>query len=185
MERSLDLFRARGDRWGEAMALVTARAGRAAARSSCGCAATASRRASRWPSATATTLGGDDRARTTSAGRGSCWRSRRGARPTSPLSVALSRWLGHVEGVAYGLEGLVAVAALAGDAERAGRLAGAPALRERTGLHNGPTFTFHQLFLDADAGTRAPIRGAFDAAVDGGTGPLGGAVRVRGGPGPG
>jgi hypothetical protein len=44
---------------------------------------------------------------------------------------------------------MVAVAALAHDDERAGMLAGAAqALRERSGLHNGPTFTFHQRYLD-------------------------------------
>jgi hypothetical protein len=65
------------------------------------------------------------------------------------LSVTISASLGHAEGIAYGLEGLVAVAALAGDAERAGRLAGAArALRERSGTHNGPMFTFHQKYLD-------------------------------------
>jgi hypothetical protein len=71
------------------------------------------------------------------------------ARKDFALSVTLSTSLGHIEGIAYGLEGLAAVAALAGDVERAGRLAGAArALRERSGTHNGPTFTFHQRYLD-------------------------------------
>ncbi len=72
-----------------------------------------------------------------------------GARADFTLSVTVSASIGHVEGLAYGLEGMVAVAAQSGDAERAGRLAGAArALRERSGLHNGPMFTFHQAYLD-------------------------------------
>ncbi|WP_426515092.1 DUF4062 domain-containing protein [Diaminobutyricibacter sp. McL0618] len=71
------------------------------------------------------------------------------ARADFALSVKVSASLGHVEGLAYGLEGMVAVAALSGDVERAGRLAGAArALRERSGLHNGPMFTFHQAYVD-------------------------------------
>jgi hypothetical protein len=63
--------------------------------------------------------------------------------------VIQSARLGHVEGVAYGLEGMVAVAALAGQVERAGRLTGAArTLRERSGLHNAPAFTFHQAYVD-------------------------------------
>ncbi|MDN4614612.1 DUF4062 domain-containing protein [Leifsonia sp. F6_8S_P_1B] len=64
-------------------------------------------------------------------------------------SVTVSATLGHTEGIAYGLEGLVAVAALTGDPVRAGRLAGAAqALRERSGTHNGPIFTFHQKYVE-------------------------------------
>lgn len=71
------------------------------------------------------------------------------ARSDFALSVTISAAVGHPEGIAYGLEGMVAVAALSGDPTRAGRLAGASqALRERSGLHNGPTFTFHRRYLD-------------------------------------
>jgi hypothetical protein len=76
----------------------------------------------------------------------------------------VSAGIGHVEGLAYGLEGMVAVAAATGDVPRAGRLAGAArALRERSGLHNGPMFTFHQAYLDrlVAAGTG----GELDAAI--------------------
>lgn len=88
----------------------------------------------------------------------------REARDDFVLSVRLSVGLGHAEGLAYGLEGIVAVAAVSGEVERAGRLAGASReLRERSGLHNGPTFTFHQFYLDqlreAGAGDR------LDAAI--------------------
>jgi hypothetical protein len=61
----------------------------------------------------------------------------------------LSARLGHAEGIAYGLEGLVAVAALTGDPRRTGLLLGAAtALRERTGLYNAAAFTFYQPYLD-------------------------------------
>ena len=67
-------------------------------------------------------------------------------------SLANSARLGHDEGVAYALEGLVAIAASRGEVDRAGRLAGAAqALREHTGLYNAPTFSFHEQLL-------APIR---------------------------
>ncbi|KQX07971.1 MULTISPECIES: DUF4062 domain-containing protein [unclassified Leifsonia] len=79
------------------------------------------------------------------------------ARHCFERSLAVSAGLGHDEGVAYGLEGLVAIAAAARDIDRAGRLAGAARiLRERSGLYNAPTFSFHEAYL-------APIR-ASDAA---------------------
>ncbi|MCU1417054.1 MAG: putative ATPase, partial [Schumannella sp.] len=78
--------------------------------------------------------------------------------------VVKSASLGHVEGVAYGLEGLVAVAAVAGDVERTGRLAGAArALRERSGMHDAMTFTFHQAYVDQLAASGASE--ALDAAI--------------------
>ena len=53
--------------------------------------------------------------------------------------------LGHVEGIAYGLEGLVAVAAVANDVELAGTLLGAAeSLRRQSGTYNSPTFSFHR-----------------------------------------
>jgi predicted ATPase len=78
-------------------------------------------------------------------------------------NLRLSARLGHDDGVAYGLEGLVAVAASAGDAERAGTLLGAAeALREQTGLYNAPTFSFHLLTLDRvlDDGARTRLEAA-------------------------
>ncbi|ONI61078.1 hypothetical protein ALI44B_11300 [Leifsonia sp. ALI-44-B] len=60
-------------------------------------------------------------------------------------SLSASALVGHTEGMAYGLEGAVAVAAADGDIERTGLLLGASeALRERSGLYNVPTFSFHQ-----------------------------------------
>ena len=50
--------------------------------------------------------------------------------------------MGHDEGVAYGLEGLVAIRAAQGDAERPGCCSGAAErLRRRTGLVNAAGFT--------------------------------------------
>jgi hypothetical protein len=78
--------------------------------------------------------------------------------------VIQSASLGHVEGVAYGLEGLVAVAAVAGDVERTGRLAGAArALRERSGMHDARAFTFHQAYVDQLAASGA--KEALEAAI--------------------
>jgi predicted ATPase len=78
-------------------------------------------------------------------------------------SLALSNGLGHDEGVAYGLEGLVAVAAAAGDARRAGELLGAAeVLRERTGLYNAPSFSFFGPFIESFSA--GPLAGEFAAA---------------------
>ena len=63
--------------------------------------------------------------------------------------LANSARLGHDEGVAYGLEGLVAIAASAGEYHRAGELFGASqSLREQAGINNAPTFSFHQQYID-------------------------------------
>ncbi|CAI9390544.1 hypothetical protein MICABA_01494 [Microbacterium sp. T2.11-28] len=57
--------------------------------------------------------------------------------------------LHHEEGVAYGLEGLCAVAAARDDAERAGELsAAAAAIRHRVGVFDVEAFTVHALSLD-------------------------------------
>lgn len=63
-------------------------------------------------------------------------------------SLSLSLSLAHDEGIAYGLEGMVATAASSGEVERAGRLLGAAErLREQTGLYNAPSFSFHQQWV--------------------------------------
>lgn len=63
-------------------------------------------------------------------------------------SLRLSVDLAHDEGIAYGLEGMVATAASSGELERAGRLLGASErLREQTGLYNAPSFSFHQQWV--------------------------------------
>jgi predicted ATPase len=71
------------------------------------------------------------------------------ARGSFEESLAISARLGHDEGVAYGLEGLVAIAAAVADVRRAGILLGAAeGLRDATGLYNAPTFSFHQRWVD-------------------------------------
>lgn len=64
-------------------------------------------------------------------------------------SLSLSLGLAHDEGIAYGLEGMVATSASRGNIERAGRLLGAAErLREQTGLYNAPSFSFHQQWVE-------------------------------------
>ena len=84
------------------------------------------------------------------------------ARECFEESLAESARLHHDEGVAYGLEGLTAVAAAAGDATRAGTLLGAAqVVRERAGLYNAPSFSFHQQFVDPFLG--GPGEATFEA----------------------
>lgn len=147
MDRSLRLFRQTGDVWGESMALVLL-----------GRVALLEQRLrvayERFDESLALTQRSGDAVGGRIAAYHLGWAhlllgSPEEARKDFALSVTLSTSLGHIEGIAYGLEGLAAVAALAGDVDRAGRLAGAAhALRERSGTHNGPTFTFHQRYLD-------------------------------------
>jgi tetratricopeptide (TPR) repeat protein len=65
--------------------------------------------------------------------------------------------IGHDEGVAYGLEGLVAIAASSGAVERAGRMLGAAeTLRALSGLRNSAAQALYQPFVDAiEAGAHA------------------------------
>ena len=71
------------------------------------------------------------------------------ARSAFESSLAKSAKLGHADGMAYGLEGLIVSAAASGDSERAGILAGAAEnLREETGIYNAPTFAFYQPWVD-------------------------------------
>jgi len=163
METSLGLFRDCDDRWGQAMAHVML--GRAALLRQQVDAALAQFEES-------LTLARDngDELGVTIAQHHRGWARLLLGDPAGATSdfagcLALSVRLGHVEGIAYGLEGMVGVAALAGDVRRAGHLLGAVgALRERTGLHNVPAFTFHQLFVDRMLAAGAD-RDAFDAAV--------------------
>jgi predicted ATPase len=92
-------------------------------------------------------------------------------------SLATAARLGHAEGVAYGLEGLTAIAAAEGRAERAGRLLRASeSLRRQTGLGDAASFSFHRHYLapilagdGADELERARTEGrdlSIDEAVD-------------------
>jgi len=93
--------------------------------------------------------------------------------------------LRHEEGIAYGLEGLSAIAAIRGDAERAGVLAGAAAaIRKRAAVFDSPVFVFHTRYLDALAGqgdgdriSAAEARGAEYGAHEAADYALAGAAR--------
>ncbi|MGN7800833.1 DUF4062 domain-containing protein [Leifsonia sp. 22587] len=167
MARSLDLFRGSGDRWGEAMAQVML--GRVALLRQQVDAALA-----HFEQSLELARDNGDELGVTIAQHHRGWArlllgDAAGAASDFAACLALSSRLGHAEGIAYGLEGMVAVAALAGDARRAGRLLGASrSLRERTGLHNVPAFSFHQLFVDrmlAAGGTAGVDAETFEAAV--------------------
>jgi predicted ATPase len=72
-----------------------------------------------------------------------------GARDAFHESLTLSTRLGHGEGIAYGLEGFVGVAAASGEVDRAGQLLGAAeCLREVNGIFNAAGFSFHRAFVD-------------------------------------
>ncbi|WP_203135568.1 DUF4062 domain-containing protein [Microbacterium sp. JZ31] len=72
------------------------------------------------------------------------------ARESFASCLRISDELDHDEGLAYGIEGLTAVAAAGGDVDRAGRLLGAAEmLRERTGLYDVPTFAVAVPFVEA------------------------------------
>lgn len=148
LRRSVALFRLAGDRWGEAMGLVTLGRVQLLTRDVQGALTrftesldVASRQGDELGENIALhhlgwveVLLGDHEA----------------AREHFERSLAGSARLRHDEGVAYGLEGLTAVAASAGDLERAGILLGAAeVVRERTGLYNAPTFSFHRQAVDA------------------------------------
>lgn len=78
--------------------------------------------------------------------------------------LAYSLELGHADGIAYGLEGLCAIAAIRHDVERAGVLAGAAAaIRQRVGMYEAPVFVFHERYVE---GLRtAENSAALDGAV--------------------
>ncbi|WP_431279274.1 DUF4062 domain-containing protein [Leifsonia poae] len=162
METSLALFRENDDDWGESMALVML--GRVALlRQKVGAAL------ERFEESLTLARRGGDTLSATIAVHHLGWAQLllgnvSAATADFVQAVTLSASIGHVEGVAYGLEGLVAVAAVNGDVERAGRLTGASrALRERTGLHNAQAFTFHQGYVDQLGASGAAA--ALDAAI--------------------
>jgi predicted ATPase len=164
LESALALFRSVGDRWGDAMVLVTL--GRLAILQQKVQAAL-----NRFEESLALTRVQSDQLGATIALHHLGWAQlllgdAASARHSFEQSLSLSVRLRHADGVAYGLEGLAAVAGASGDLERAGRLWGASqALREQTGLYNAPTFSFHeQLLAPALAGPAAPVLQAARAA---------------------
>lgn len=72
-----------------------------------------------------------------------------GARACFIEQLVTSSTFGHEESLAYGLEGMSAVAAATGDVERAGVLFGAAeAVRQRKGLTTGGSFSLHGRILE-------------------------------------
>ncbi len=164
LESALTLVRSAGDRWGDAMVVVTL--GRLAILQQ-----KVQRALNRFEESLALARQENDDLGTTIALHHLGWaqlllKDAASAGGSFEQSLRLSLRLRHADGIAYGLEGLVAIAAVSGDLERAGRLLGASqALREQTGLYNAPTFSFHeQLLGPALAGEFAPILQAARAA---------------------
>ncbi|MCU1518775.1 MAG: ATPase-like protein [Pseudarthrobacter sp.] len=162
LERSLDRFRAGGNGWGEAMSLVTM--GRVLLIAGQGAEA-----ASRFEESLALATREGEALGIAIAVHHRGWvrlfqDNVDGAAEDFARGLQISAGLGHDEGIAYGLEGLVAVAARRGDAARAGELAGsAEALRQRTGLFNAAAASFHGPAVDALRSSA--LRGAFDDAA--------------------
>ncbi len=161
LDASLDLFREAGDTWGEAMSLVTS--GRVALLTQDVHTALA-----RFDESLAVAKRqGDDLGETIALHHRGWAELLLGefdtARDCFEQALVLSARLHHDEGVAYALEGLTAVAAAAGDPARAGTLLGAAqVVRERTGLYNAPSFSFHQQYVDGILAS--PAAGTFEAA---------------------
>lgn len=92
------------------------------------------------------------------------------AEATFVESLHLSRELDHDEGVAYAIEGLSAIAALRGDLDRAGVLAGAAeTIRQRVTMFDYPTFVYHLGYLEraaADEAARKRVEAATDRGRD-------------------
>jgi predicted ATPase len=165
LERALALFRSSGDMWGETLALVTL--GRVAFLEQ-----KLHRALNRFEESLALARRQGDHLSVAIAVNHLGWAHLMlgdvdEARVQFRESLRASAVAEHAEGIAYGLEGSVAIAASSDDAELAGLLLGASeVLRERTGLYNAPTFSFHQQAL-------APILAGDSAGVFG-------AARTRG-----
>ncbi|MET0932177.1 MAG: DUF4062 domain-containing protein [Mycetocola sp.] len=146
LESSLTIFRDAGDRWGEAMVLVTL--GRVALLQH-----NVQDALERFQNSLTLARAQQDELSETIALHHLGWAQvLLGALPAAQASfdesLALSLDLAHDEGIAYGLEGMVATSASLGDLERAGRLLGAAErLREQSGLYNAPSFSFHQQWV--------------------------------------
>ena len=146
LERSVSVLRDSGDGWGEAMALVTL--GRVSLLKKA-----VGRAVERFDTALGLARGRRDDLGITIALQHLGWAKLVSgrvdeARASFEESLAVAAQLGHTEGVAFGLEGLTAIAAEDRDVPRAGRLLGASeALRRQSGLANATSFSFHQHYL--------------------------------------
>ena len=148
LETAVRLFRESGDAWGESLALVTL--GRFSL-------ATGQAQAAldRFEESLALTRERHDELGETIAIHHVAWAhlalgQKDAAAEEFRAGLEESSDMGHDEGMAYGLEGMVAIAAMLGAVERAGRMLGAAqALREQSGLTNSAARTLYQPFVDA------------------------------------
>jgi predicted ATPase len=143
-------FRAGGHRWGEALSLV------ALGRLSLAMGRIEEATAHFRDSLSAATAGGDSLTESIAMhhiGRMQLFAGDEDAAATTFIaSLALSLGLDHDEGVAYAIEGLSAIAALAGDLDRAGVLAGAAeTIRQRVTMFDLPAFVYHTGYLERAA----------------------------------
>ncbi|UOW01561.1 DUF4062 domain-containing protein [Agrococcus sp. SCSIO52902] len=167
LEEGARRFRALGAGWGESLALVALARIDALA----GDLASATERSSR---AIAAAAGSGDRFAATVAMHHLARMHLFGGRIEEAEQLLLTATadsvaLRHEEGIAYGLEGLAAIAALRDDEERAGVLAGAAsAIRRRTAVFDAPEFVFHTRYLDelAERGDAARLRAAEERGRD-------------------
>ncbi|WP_181243359.1 DUF4062 domain-containing protein [Glaciihabitans tibetensis] len=147
MERSLKLFSDSGNLWGQAMALVTM--GRVELLQQ-----RTTEALERFRRSLALARQVSDELGEGVALNHLGWASlflgdRDAARNAFSESLILSARLAHGEGIAYGLEGFVAVAAAGGDVDTAGALLGASeCLRELNGIYNAGSFSFHSSFVE-------------------------------------
>ncbi|MCP2030565.1 putative ATPase [Okibacterium sp. HSC-33S16] len=146
LERSVQLLHNADYRWGEAMALVTL--GRLALMQNA-----VPDAIGRFEQSLALTREGHDDLGTTVALQHLGWAQfvngkTLDSRRLFEESLATAAHIGHAEGVAYGLEGLTAIAAAERRLKRAGRLlSAADELRKQTGLSGANRFSFAERYL--------------------------------------
>lgn len=162
LEESLRTFRDAGDSWGEAMAQVTL--GRLDMATG-----DLAQAAERFDASVKTAAGEGELLGMAIAQHHRGWPrylagDLDGAERDFGEALDISIELGHDEGIVYGLDGLLGVAAARGDAERAGLLTGAvQRLRRRTGIVNEAAFAPYAPALEAlrtDGGAEALRAGA-------------------------
>jgi hypothetical protein len=146
LQTALELFRSGGDEWGESFTLVTI--GRGALLAGDGAGALAG-----FETSLRLARSQNDRLSEGIALNHIAWAhfllgDTAASATAFAESLDISITLEHTEGVAYGLEGFVAIAASLGLADKAGTLTGAAeSLRRTTGLFNSPSFSFHEQAL--------------------------------------
>lgn len=146
LQKSLEAFRSVGDAWGQAMALVML--GRIAMAGGDTAGALARFEESFQLAGAQGELLGIAIAQNHRGWARFLLGDVEGARVDFAVGLDRSLALGHDEGIAYGLEGFVGLAAWEGDARRAGLLLGAArALRIRKGIFNSAAFEYYMIPL--------------------------------------